>query len=253
MLEWLDGRGPRSGASVAALKLAEAVEVARQAALGLDALHDAGIVHRDVKPSNFFVLASRDDSLHVKLIDLGIARGAGEAALTVEGWAVGTPAYMSPEQARGEHDVSPRSDLFSLGVVLFELLAGRRPFRAGDNYAVAGEDCPRGRASPGHDWSAGVSHELDEMVARAMAKRAGGALPHRRGTWPKRWPSPGGPRARSQRAPTGDMSTAMMRAPDFATRRRAQPARSTLQEQRVVATLFASQGAVCRPADAPRT
>jgi eukaryotic-like serine/threonine-protein kinase len=118
------------------LTIAEALDVARQAATGLAALHRAGIVHRDVKPSNLFLLPREDGGLLVKLIDLGIARAAGEVTLTTAGSMVGTPFYMAPEQARGEERVTSRADLFSLGAVLFELLSGRRAFPGDDVFAV---------------------------------------------------------------------------------------------------------------------
>src|SRR6185312_2780587 len=118
------------------LSMAESLEVVRQAATGLHALHQAGIVHRDVKPANLFLTGGEGSKIHVKVIDLGIARAAGEATLTTVGVALGTPHYMAPEQARGEERVTHRADVFSLGVVLFELLAGQKPFPGNDFFAV---------------------------------------------------------------------------------------------------------------------
>ncbi|HEV8393675.1 MAG TPA: protein kinase [Vicinamibacterales bacterium] len=114
-----------------ALPLAEALAIARQIAVALDAAHEHGIVHRDLKPGN--VMIRPDDT--VKVLDFGLAMGApddqGDAGtsstLTGAGTVVGTPAYMSPEQARGQR-VDRRTDIWSFGCVLFELLSGRRAF-----------------------------------------------------------------------------------------------------------------------------
>jgi eukaryotic-like serine/threonine-protein kinase len=107
----------------------DALRIAGQACAGLAAAHAHGVVHRDVKPSNLMVSARLD----VKVIDFGIARLlAGNERLTLPSTALGTVAYMSPEQAEGRVDIDGRSDLYSLGCVLYELLAGHPPFTADD-------------------------------------------------------------------------------------------------------------------------
>jgi WD40 repeat protein/serine/threonine protein kinase len=116
------------------LFLRESVQVVRQIARALVHAHQHGVVHRDLKPENIMLVEEDDDPLVVKVLDFGIARvaphpsGARER-LTSAGVMMGTPAYMSPEQARGQ-DVDGRADLYALGVILYELLAGRLPFEA---------------------------------------------------------------------------------------------------------------------------
>jgi eukaryotic-like serine/threonine-protein kinase len=108
------------------LPLGAALEITRQAALALDYAHRHGVVHRDVKPEN--ILLSDGQAL---VADFGIAKAVGEVGgerLTGTGITVGTPAYMSPEQAGGDSHVDGRSDLYSLGCVLYEMLAGEPPF-----------------------------------------------------------------------------------------------------------------------------
>jgi tetratricopeptide (TPR) repeat protein len=169
VVEWLDGEDLARRKRRAPLPIAESVELARQAALGLAALHDAGIVHRDMKPSNVFLVPDGLGGTLVKLIDLGVARGPGELTLTVEGSVIGTPFYMAPEQARGLTEVGPSADLFGLGVVLFELIAGERPFTGDDMFAVLAkivlQDAPR-LSEVKH----GVSAELDALLAQALAR-----------------------------------------------------------------------------------
>src|SRR6185436_1567356 len=101
----------------------------------LAAAHAAGVVHRDLKPSNLFVLDRGDGRTFVKILDFGVAKLSDVAALTRTGMVVGTPAYMSPEQARGAADVDERADVYSLGAVLYRMLTGSAPF-VGDEPGV---------------------------------------------------------------------------------------------------------------------
>jgi serine/threonine-protein kinase len=107
------------------LQIDQAVEIITQACRGLDYAHRNGVIHRDVKPGNLLV----SDSEVVKLADFGIARATDQSSITQVGSVLGTAAYLSPEQARGE-EAGPRSDLYSLGVVTYQLLSGRLPYEA---------------------------------------------------------------------------------------------------------------------------
>src|SRR5690606_34950215 len=106
-----------------------AITIGAELLAGLEAVHAAGVLHRDVKSENVFLAQAEGQTL-VKLLDFGLSRGLHWRAgkITRAGRAVGTPGYMSPEQARGRRDLDPRTDLYSVGVVLYEMLAGRRPF-----------------------------------------------------------------------------------------------------------------------------
>ncbi|MFL6200563.1 MAG: serine/threonine-protein kinase, partial [Thermoanaerobaculia bacterium] len=159
-----DGETLRKRIERGPLTIEDAIDLAEQIARGLSKAHRGGIVHRDVKPANLMVTG---DGV-VKILDFGLAKLAGAAAITRTGSSVGTPAYMSPEQSRGE-EVDHRTDLWSLGVVLYEMVAGRRPFR-GDHeqailYSLLHEDpVPLTQARPG------TPTELEQIVEGLLAK-----------------------------------------------------------------------------------
>src|SRR5262249_24627319 len=132
--EKLDQTGP--------LPLPETLRIGLQVAEGLAAAHRQGLIHRDIKPANILL---ENGVERVRITDFGLARAVDDASLTRSGVVAGTPAYMSPEQAVGEH-VDHRSDLFSLGSVLYALCAGHPPFRADSAMAVLRRG--RARAAP---------------------------------------------------------------------------------------------------------
>jgi serine/threonine-protein kinase len=123
----------------------EAVEILRGMLLGLRHAHDRGVVHRDIKPDNVY-LARKDGDLIIKILDFGIAKlragTADDPASTRAGITVGTPAYLSPEQAVGG-EITPASDLYSASIVLYEMLAGRAPFEDKDPLAMLGAHVSR--------------------------------------------------------------------------------------------------------------
>ena len=140
-MEFIEGQSLKAKIACGPLPFTDITSIARQLAAALQAAHQKGIVHRDVKPANIIV---RDDG-SVKVLDFGVAKLAGATRVTTEGQVVGSFAYMSPEQVQGV-DVDLRSDIWSYGVVLYEMLTQRFPFR-GDHvaavvYSITNEDPP---------------------------------------------------------------------------------------------------------------
>ncbi|HSE45097.1 MAG TPA: serine/threonine-protein kinase [Gemmatimonadales bacterium] len=147
------------------LSVQEAVRITVEAAHALDYAHRNGIIHRDIKPEN--LLISRDGN--VLVADFGIARSLAGDRLTLTGLAVGTPVYMSPEQSSGQVDLDPRTDQYSLGCVLYEMLAGEPPFRATTSQAIAAKHMH----APVPDLRivrSTVTAELQKVIETALAK-----------------------------------------------------------------------------------
>lgn len=187
-MEWLQGEDLLTRQIRAALTMRQSLEIARQVAFALAAAHDAGIVHRDIKPSNIFVLSNRfpdaeappqstrtprkqrdgdtGEQLRAKLVDFGVATPS-DMALAGNDVFVGTPAYMAPEQARGDAIVDARSDLYSLGATLFELLTGRPPHIGSTSIATIARLATT--AAPRlSELLVDVPERLEELVARLL-------------------------------------------------------------------------------------
>ena len=163
--ERVDSDGP--------LGVKEVLRIGMQTAQGLAAAHAQGLVHRDVKPSNILL---ENGVERVKLTDFGLARAVDDASMTQSGVVAGTPQYMSPEQARGEA-VDHRSDLFSLGSVLYFMCAGHPPFRASSTPAVlrrVSDDPPRPLREVNLDvpaWLAAIVARLHQKIRAAALSR----------------------------------------------------------------------------------
>lgn len=147
------------------LSLAEILRIAMQTASGLAAAHAQGLVHRDIKPANILLEQGVERAL---LTDFGLARTSDDASLTHTGYHLGTPQYMSPEQASGE-PIDTRSDLFSLGSVIYTMCTGRPPFRAETTLGVLRRICDH-EPRPMREVNAEIPQWLETLVRRLHAK-----------------------------------------------------------------------------------
>jgi serine/threonine protein kinase len=161
VMEYVSGR---TLAQDGKLPADEAVQLALQACAGLQHAHDAGLVHRDVKPGNLLL---RDDGV-LKIVDFGIARTADATRLTQLGTVLGTAAYLAPEQAAGE-EVSAGADIYSLGAVLYELLTGRPPYQF-ESLAELGLKQREGLIVPVRDLEPAVPEPVEAAVMRSLAR-----------------------------------------------------------------------------------
>ncbi len=156
-----------------ALPIEEAVEYVLEALEALAHAHALGVVHRDIKPANLFIAKSSDDVQRVKILDFGISKAnplvSAKRQLTVKNAVLGSPAYMSPEQARSSTDVDQRTDLWSLGVILYELLAANPPFE-GDSPVRIITSISNNPPLPLRKFRPDVPEALEAVVLRCLER-----------------------------------------------------------------------------------
>lgn len=146
------------------LSVGKAISIAKQICEGLEEAHSLGIVHRDLKPNNIMI----DDSGNVRIMDFGIARSVKGKGITGAGVMIGTPEYMSPEQAEAK-DVDHRTDIYSLGIILYEMVTGQLPFEGDTPLSIAMKHKGERPKDP-RELNAQVSHDLSQLVLKCLEK-----------------------------------------------------------------------------------
>jgi serine/threonine-protein kinase len=149
------------------IDVGEALWIARQVASALAAAHNAGVVHRDVKPDNIFLVGERGNPHDLRMVDFGLARLSGASAMTAMGVTVGTLAYMAPEQAVRD-TTGPRTDIYALGIVLYRMITGRLPFEGSDFDVLAQHLVTPPK--PPSAYVAGLDPRIEAVVMTAMRK-----------------------------------------------------------------------------------
>ncbi len=204
VMEYLEGGDLRSWLKErGAMATEQAAEFVLQACEAIAEAHALGIVHRDLKPANLFCIRRADGLLSIKVLDFGISKvGAGmggsapELDMTSTGAVVGSPLYMSPEQLKSSKGVDQRTDVWSLGVILYELVAGKPPFVA-ESITELAIEIATGTPKPLRELKSDVSRGYEDVVARCMVSDPGRSASVERG-------SRVGPRASRVRAQAGD-------------------------------------------------
>ncbi len=167
VMEWLTGRTLEDEIYGRRLSVGDAVEILDQLCDALEAAHQKNIIHRDIKPANVFLVDDRN-TLFVKLLDFGIAKLGFELDGSEEGAVMGTPAYISPEQLGGE-DVGSEADVYSLGVMAYEMFAGRMPFLADDPRSFLIQHVKKAPASP-RTFATDLPEAIEDMLLGMLKK-----------------------------------------------------------------------------------
>lgn len=171
-MDYYDGQTLKDKIKHSPLKIEEAIEIAIQVAEGLNEAHEKGIVHRDIKSANIMI-TSRGQT---KIMDFGLAKLAGKTKLTKTGTTLGTVAYMSPEQTRGER-VERRTDIWSLGVMMYEMITGQLPFKGDYEQAVV-YSILNEKPEPMTGLRTGVPMELERIISKCLEKKAADRYQH---------------------------------------------------------------------------
>lgn len=173
VMEWLDGKSLDELLASEDLSVTRALHIGRQIAEALERAHELGIIHRDLKPANIMLVTKDDEPDFVKVTDFGVARvrlTTESTKLTQAGMTYGTPSYMAPEQATGE-EIDTRADLYSLGVVLFEMVTGRVPFTGGSIAQVLAAHVTEAPPRPSEvSAQNAISPELERLILSCLAK-----------------------------------------------------------------------------------
>jgi serine/threonine-protein kinase len=167
VMEYVDGQSLKEKIQKGPLDQAEALDIALQVAEGLEEAHGKGIIHRDIKPGNIMVTASGV----VKILDLGLSKRLGlpESTVTHAGQFMGTPAYVAPEQARGDKDIDGRADIYALGATFFHMVTGEPPYRGETAIEIVTQHV-LARVPDPQGVRLGIPDDVRRVIRRMMAK-----------------------------------------------------------------------------------